>query len=570
MAREKFLGSASAEQRTHLVEHLFLRRNLAFFGQIPRCAEGLSAWHNRHFHERIGVFAEPRNRRVTSFVQGDGTFFCSSHHFRFLLQTADDSIDRVEEVLLRDGFGIATRSDERSLVADIGDVGTRKAGRLTSQEVDVETFIDLDRLQMDLENLLALGQVGQIDVDFTVETTGTQQGRIEHIDAVRRRQNNDARVRSKTVHLGEQGVERVFALVVAAHRRIFRAGTAYGVDFVDENNARSLGFGLLEGIAHATRAHADEHFHEIASRHREKRHTSLACNGFRQQRFTRSRRTNEQGSFGNFTAQIGVFLRIFQKFHDFLHLLLRASLSSHVLERDAEVVGLLVEFRLRPAHVEHSAAESASHTAVEQIHQEHEKNQRTEIVENSLQRARAVVVIAEVGDFSALLNFGQIGFERVGRTVFHRDERLRPRFLSSSVEHVANVLRLHKHLQFALRRVHFDLLRVAAIDIFLELRISGFLLDRTHRRIRHRTACVGHKNIHQPDENQHIEPSHIKLGHLRVFSLLGRFFILFLFHNHFFKEFRSYRSCRSSDNSISHSSLITHHLSLITQYQESP
>ena len=59
---------------------------------------------------------------------------------------------------------------------------------------------------MDLENLLALGQVGQIDVNFTVETTCAKQCRVEHIDAVRRRQNDDARVRSEAVHLGEQGV----------------------------------------------------------------------------------------------------------------------------------------------------------------------------------------------------------------------------------------------------------------------------------------------------------------------------------------------------------------------------
>ena len=128
------------------------------------------------------------------------------------------------------------------------------------------------------------------------------------------------------------------------------------------------------------------------------------------------------------------------------------------------------------------------------------------------------------------MHLGQIGFQIVGRTVFHRDERLRPRFLRRAIEHVANVLGFHKHLQFALRRVHFHLLGVAAIDIFFELRVSGFLPHTADSRIGQRIARVEHKNVNQSDENQHIEPAHIELGHLRVFALIGRFFIFILFH----------------------------------------
>ena len=72
---------------------------------------------------------------------------------------------------------------------------------------------------------------------------------------------------AESVHLGEQCVERVFALVVASHGRILAACSSHGVDFVDEDDAWSLLLGLAEEVAHAACAYADEHFHEVGAAH---------------------------------------------------------------------------------------------------------------------------------------------------------------------------------------------------------------------------------------------------------------------------------------------------------------
>ena len=45
---------------------------------------------------------------------------------------------------------------------------------------------------MHIENGDAFGQVGQVDVDLTVETSGAQQRLVEHIDAVGGRNINAA------------------------------------------------------------------------------------------------------------------------------------------------------------------------------------------------------------------------------------------------------------------------------------------------------------------------------------------------------------------------------------------
>src|SRR6267143_396483 len=42
-----------------------------------------------------------------------------------------------------------------------------------------------------------------------------------------------------------------------------------GVDLVDENDARRVGFALLEQVAHPRGAHTHEHLHEVRAGHRE-------------------------------------------------------------------------------------------------------------------------------------------------------------------------------------------------------------------------------------------------------------------------------------------------------------
>jgi hypothetical protein len=92
----------------------------------------------------------------------------------------------------------------------------------------------------------------------------------------------------EAVHLDQQLVERLLALVVAAAQP--RAAlTAHRVDFVDEDDARRMLLGLLEHVAHARRADADEHLDEVGAGNREKRHLGLAGDRLRQQRLAGAR-----------------------------------------------------------------------------------------------------------------------------------------------------------------------------------------------------------------------------------------------------------------------------------------
>src|SRR5579862_7747673 len=109
---------------------------------------------------------------------------------------------------------------------------------------------------------------------------------------------------------------------------------AYGVDFVDEDNAGSVLFALLEEVTDAARAHADEHFHEIGTGNREERHARFARDGAREKCLTSAGGTDQQYTFGNATAQFLELLRLAQEFDDLLELFLGFLNSSDVLERN--------------------------------------------------------------------------------------------------------------------------------------------------------------------------------------------------------------------------------------------
>jgi hypothetical protein len=116
-------------------------------------------------------------------------------------------------------------------------------------------------LHMDLEDLHAALDVRARHHDLAVEAARAQQCGIEHVGPVGRRDDDDAFVRLEAVHLDQQLVERLLALVIlVAQARAAR--TADRVDLVDEDDARRRLLGLFEHVAHAAGADADEHLDE--------------------------------------------------------------------------------------------------------------------------------------------------------------------------------------------------------------------------------------------------------------------------------------------------------------------
>ena len=151
---------------------------------------------------------------------------------------------------------------------------------------------------VDLEDLLAAREVGIGHHDLAVEAAGTQQRRIEHVGPVGGGDQDHALVGLEAVHLDQQLVQRLLALVIAA-AETGAAMTADGVDFVDEDDAGRVLLGLLEHVAHAARADADEHLDEVGARDGEEGHVGFARDGAGEQRLAGARRADQQHALGD-------------------------------------------------------------------------------------------------------------------------------------------------------------------------------------------------------------------------------------------------------------------------------
>ena len=79
--------------------------------------------------------------------------------------------------------------------------------------------------------------------------------------------------------------------------------TTDGVDLVDEHDGRRALLGLLEEIAHPSRAHADEHLDELRAADGEERDARFAGDRAGQQRLARARRPDQENAAGNLSSQ---------------------------------------------------------------------------------------------------------------------------------------------------------------------------------------------------------------------------------------------------------------------------
>ncbi len=353
-AEDDLLGHAPAHRHDHAVHERLGGVEVALLGERLGVAEGgQPARHDGDLDDGVGVLAEPPGDGVAGLVVGDNPLLVGRDELVLLLQPADDAVDGALEVHHLDGVLVLTRGEEGGLVADVGDLGPREARRLPGQQVHVDLGCERELLGVDAEDLGALAAVGPVDEDLAVEAAGAKERGVEDVRTVGGRHDDDALVRVEPVHLDEQLVERVLALVVAADDGAAPAAPADGVDLVDEDDTGRLLLRLAEQVAHARGADADEHLDEVGAGEGEERDTRLAGDGLRQQRLAGARRADEEHALGQLAAQLGELLRVLEEVDDLLDLLLGLVEAGHVLERELLAVHRLEERGLVLPDVEH-------------------------------------------------------------------------------------------------------------------------------------------------------------------------------------------------------------------------
>ena len=158
-----------------------------------------------------------------------------------------------------------------------------RAARRSASSVDVGS--ELGSAAGAREDLDAAGPVRAIDEHLAVEAAGAQQRRIEDLGAVGRGEQHDAAEPDRS-----RRARRAAGSASAPSRRGRRSPDAAPRARPSASSSSmkmmhgALPARLLEQIAHARRADADEHLDELRAADREERHAGLAGDRAREQR----------------------------------------------------------------------------------------------------------------------------------------------------------------------------------------------------------------------------------------------------------------------------------------------
>ena len=373
VVEDELLGRATAEHVGQLVEHLRTRRRvLVLVRQDHRVAERATTRQDRDLVHRVGVRQRRGDERVATLVVGSDLLLVLAHHAGASLRTSDHTVDRLVERGIVDQLTTLSSGEQRGLVEHVGQVGASEARGTPCDGLEVDAGCEGFAARVDLEDVGAARHVGGAHGDLTVEATGAQQGGVEDVGAVGRGDEDDSAGDVESVHLDEQLVERLLALVVAA-AHAGAAVTADSVDLVDEHNRRGVGLRLLEQVADAAGTDADEHLDEVGAGDREERNAGLASDGSGKKRLTGTGLAVQQHALGDLGAD-GLELRgLLEELLDLLELFHRLVGSGDIGEGRLGHV-LADHLGLGLAEVHDAAAATLHLTHEEEEQEDHDRH----------------------------------------------------------------------------------------------------------------------------------------------------------------------------------------------------
>lgn len=206
---------------------------------------------------------------------------------------------------------------------------------------------------MDFENVRSAVQVGQPELDLSVQASGTHQCRIESVGPIRCHQDFDVSAGIKAVQLVDQLQHCSLDLVVAAGA-VVEPGAANGVDLIEEDQARLLGARHFEQLAHHPGALAHVLLHQLRADDADEAGVGPVGDGASAQRLARPGRPEQQHSLRRLDAQVHELLRLFAKERPVIGLRsggLARLVSTYVQERRLDDLAQLLDLLLAAADV---------------------------------------------------------------------------------------------------------------------------------------------------------------------------------------------------------------------------
>src|SRR5579864_3201946 len=166
------------------------------------------------------------------------------------------------KVIHQHGFAIVAGSVQRRFIHHVGKLGAGEARSAARQNGEINIVRQGNLAGMYAENFFTSTNIWKWNHNAAIKASWTQQRGIEHVWPVGGGDQDHPFIRFKAVHLDEQLVECLFTLVVSAAQACATMASN-GINFIDEDNARSVLLALFKQVAYAACAYTHEHLNKV-------------------------------------------------------------------------------------------------------------------------------------------------------------------------------------------------------------------------------------------------------------------------------------------------------------------
>ena len=212
---------------------------------------------------RGGIRLPGGHKRVADLViSHDMLFFVGQDGILFLI-AGNYGLDALLKVGLRGRVSSVADGPQSGLVDDVCQLGTGRTGCHARDHGVINISGSFDFLCVNLQDRLTAFEIRQFNRNTAVKTSRTGERRVEGFRTVGRSQDNHPVVALEAVHLRQQLVERLFALIVPAEMRAAASLLPDRVDFIYKHDTGRFLLGLPEQIADFGGTHADKHLDEF-------------------------------------------------------------------------------------------------------------------------------------------------------------------------------------------------------------------------------------------------------------------------------------------------------------------
>jgi len=305
---------------------------LVLTGNLLGDAQCSSAGDDGHLADGVGAGRQPGHERVARLVVGNDAPIPLAQQER-TFSSQQDLVEGLLKVCAGNRTMIPMNGSERRLVGQVGQVCAAESDGAAGQGRQVHILGQVQMPRVYLKDCLASGAIGQAHRDVPIETTRSQQSRIEYVRSVGRGHDDYLMPLFKAVHLDQQLVERLFALMAHAAHAALSAPTDR-VQLVNKDDGRSSPLGLIEQVAHATCPDAHKDLDELGGINVKEGNPGLSRHGASQKRLARAWRPDKENAARDMRAHLVVAAWMSQELDDLDELGLGLLGAGHVAEID--------------------------------------------------------------------------------------------------------------------------------------------------------------------------------------------------------------------------------------------